>query len=115
MRRPSSAADQLAWWRAALSGPRAYTEDPQCGLFKVRDRAWSKTWLPVRITLIQEVDWSTGELVTDETPLVMVHTSQARDPWETWLRASKNPITPDEWRWLTARALLHSHGMRAGG
>lgn len=90
---------------------------PQPGYYKIRARAWSKTWLPARVSLEQEIDWTTGELMSPETPIVEIAGrtlsqdlganvfSPAEEAWH-----KMKPVTLDEWKWLTARAALHSIG-----
>lgn len=69
MRTPTPLGTQLAWWRAALAGEAIEQGSEEClfpqpGYYKIRAKAWSKTWLPARVWLQQEIDWETGELTS---------------------------------------------------
>ena len=124
MRQPTPLGKQLDYWRACLNGaapPTTGDEEcllPQPGYYKIRAKAWSKTWLPARVSLHQEIDWQTGELTEPEMPMVEIagkpvsNVPGAHDllspAEEAWLRM--RPVTLDEWKWLTARAALHSAG-----
>jgi hypothetical protein len=124
MRTPTPAAQQLDWWRARLNGEvlSVIGENecliPQPGYYKIRAKAWSKTWLPARVWLLQEIDWSTGELTEPERPQVEIagrvlsDRAEGSDPFspmeQAWMRM--RPVTLDEWKWLTARMALHSIG-----
>lgn len=112
MRRPTPLAAQLAWWRNAVeTGDGSVSGDePRCGWFKVRERAWSKNFLPARIWLHQPMDWLTGELSGPEEFVLQI----AERQWthdltvaERWLHLRPVPIP--EWEWLRARRALHRH------
>lgn len=125
MRTPTPAEQQLSWWRARLQGDQGTGSGdetcllPQPGYYKIRAKAWSKTWLPARVWLHQEIDYQTGELTEPEEPVVEIagrtlsqsHAgagafSPAEEAWH-----KMKPVTMDEWKWLTARAELHSSGI----
>jgi hypothetical protein len=108
MRKPTSVDAQLAWWRLAIRSEATMTEHIECGYFKKRERARSQTWLPVRITLHQPMDWETGELTGPEIYRLEVAGGLIQDQdriWDEWLRL--RPVSLQEWRWLTARLSLH--------
>lgn len=113
MRKPTPLNEQLAWWRNAVeTGDRTVVGDhqPQCGWFKQRLEPRSKTWLPARIWLKQEIDWETGELTEPETFLLQIADRIWADQQrvtEKWLYL--RPIPVAEWEWLTARLALHQH------
>lgn len=125
MRSPTPIHQQLAWWRARIAGETlSVIGDQEClipqpGYYKIRAKAWSKTWLPARVSLIQEIDWSTGELTEPERPLVEIagkplnESQQGTDLYsqaeEAWLKM--RPVTLDEWKWLNARMALHLSGI----
>lgn len=123
MRTPTPISAQLEWWRAHLAGEESEGKGgeeclwPQPGYYKIRAKAWSKTWLPARVWLQQEIDWETGELMSPEMPVVeILGQPLSPDPGanvfspaeEAWMKM--RPVTLDEWKWLTARAALHSNG-----
>jgi hypothetical protein len=117
MRKPTPLAEQLAWWRNAVeTGDRTVIGDqPQCGWFKAREKARSKTWLPARIWLEQPMDWETGELTAPERFVLQI----AEEVWTRELEVAERwlflrPVSQEEWRWLTARLALHKslNGMR---
>lgn len=121
MRKPTPLSDQLAWWRASLNGEHESGDEqclwPQPGYYKIRAKAWSKTWLPARVWLQQEIDWQTGELTAPEVPVVEISGRTLSQDLganvfspaeEAWMKM--RPVTLDEWKWLNARAALHSNG-----
>jgi len=123
MRTPTPLGKQLEWWRAALANEASQQGSEEClwpqpGYYKIRSKAWSKTWLPARVWLQQEIDWETGELTSPETPVVEISGRPlSQDPGanvfspaeEAWMKM--RPVTLDEWKWLTARTALHSGGI----
>lgn len=125
MRTPTPSEQQFEYWRARLNGEALIvTGDQECllpqpGYYKIRSKAWSKTWLPARVWLQQPIDYLTGELTDPEMPLVEIagrllsNAPGAHDLYspaeEAWMRM--RPVTLDEWKWLTARAALHSNGI----
>lgn len=75
----------------------------------MRERAWSKTWLPARIWLQQEIDWQTGELTAPESFALEIASRLVTDQAlieDQWMRL--RPVSLDEWRWLTARHALRN-------
>ncbi len=112
MRKPTSIDDQLTDWRRMVeTGARPTDEEPCCGWFKTRAARGSKTWLPARVWLNQEIDWKTGDLMAPETYVLDLAGRRITDQMtiserSLFLRA----VTVDEWRWLTARLALHSIG-----
>ena len=116
-RQPTPLAQQLAWWRNAVdTGDGSISGDePRCGWFKVRERAWSKNFLPARIWLHQPIDWQTGELLGPERHVLQIAERVWTDEMmvaEKWLYL--RPVAMRDWKWLTARRALHQHldGMR---
>jgi hypothetical protein len=85
------------------------TEYPECGFFKLREKAWSPIWIPARIWLDQPMDWQTGELSNPERFLLEIDGRLITDQEKIelrWLRLT--PATMDEWKWLRARRALQS-------
>lgn len=113
MRRPTPLSEQLADWRIMVANnERPHDEWPRCGWFKQRQARGSKTWLPARIWLHQTVDFQTGELMEPERHVLEVAGRIWTDEMEVahrWLFL--RPVNLDEYRWLTARLALHSHGI----
>jgi hypothetical protein len=108
MRTPTPLEQQLAWWRANQNGI-VHVDGPECGFFKRRLEAWSKTWIPARIYLQQEIDWETGELMEPESYRLEVFGRVLTDHWEIWEAWQRlRPVTMDEWKWLTARQVLRN-------
>lgn len=116
-RQPTPLAEQLAWWRNAVDtgDPSISGDEPRCGWFKVRERAWSKNFLPARIWLNQPIDWQTGQLSGPERHVLQIADRVWTDEMlvaERWLYL--RPVQIQEWRWLLARRALHvqlSRGM----
>jgi hypothetical protein len=103
MRQPTPTADQLAWWRDALSGFGKVVgtiNKPQCGWFK-RRLVHGGPFVPARIWLEQEVDSDTGELIADEVMLCEVDGRRC-DPVEQWPRLWTEVITEAEFNYMTA-------------
>ncbi|MBA2125085.1 hypothetical protein DLM45_02440 [Hyphomicrobium methylovorum] len=108
MRRPTTLDEQLAWWRSNQNGS-VHADGPECGYFKRRMEAWSKTWIPVRIYLEQPIDWETGELAAPEQFRLDANGRLLTDHWTIWEAWQRlRPVTMDEWKWLTARQSLRS-------
>lgn len=101
MRQPTTAAQAYAWHADALAGLEpTTTQDPQCGWFK-RRLVRGGPWVPARIWLFQEIDDATGELVDDERLQAEVDGAFA-DPEDIWSYVCGNPITEQEFRYLSA-------------
>ena len=103
MRQPTPHVDLYGWWMVALGGgdPET-THEPQCGWFK-RRLVKGGPWVPARIWMDQPIDPDTGELCGDETLQCEVAGRWA-DPEDAWTWLCANPITEQEFRYLTALA-----------
>lgn len=120
MRRPTS--PEIAWaaWEAAVSDPdwQGFGEDGiATGFYKVRkwfkyrdERVhWSRNrWVPARIWIEPgEIDPETGELLSDERFRLEID-GVRRNPWQwmgtayRWEFVQSNPISEEEYEWLTA-------------
>jgi hypothetical protein len=109
MRLPTPLDVQLRWWRANLNGGDITSEFPECGYFKTRKEPRSKTWLPARIYLHQDIDWETGLLTAPETFVLEIVDRQWTDPDQVaqrWLFLK--PVPMEQWRWLRARLALQN-------
>ncbi|WP_296763757.1 hypothetical protein [Sediminimonas sp.] len=100
MRQPTSEHDAQAWWRAALRDPKTprHDGDPKCGFYRMRKRKGGP-WLPVEITLDQDVDFRTGELAADERVVALVE-GIPDDAARIWTYLT--PITREEFERLFA-------------
>ena len=102
MRKPTPRAELYAWHTAALAGLNpAIDQTPQCGWYK-RKLVKGGVFVPARIWMFQEVDLSTGELLSDEMLQCEVNGCFA-DPEDAWSWVCSNPITEQEYRYLAAR------------
>ena len=91
----------LSWWTDALAGKLPQiTQEPQCGYFR-RKLVKGGPDVAARIWWDGERDES-GWLIGDETLRCEVDGKicDAEDQW-TWLAG--NPITIEEWKYLSAR------------
>lgn len=114
MRQPTPVAKQLDWWRNAVAtgNHERNTDDIHCGWFKRRERARSKTWIPVRIYLDQQIDPLTGELTEPERFVLVDEGRTVTDQETAWaLSLYLSPVSLDEFRWLNARRTLHRVGL----
>lgn len=103
MRRPTASADAYAWHTAALAGEEPVTDEtPRCGWFK-RRLVKGGPWVAAKIWMDQPIDPDTGELCGDETLQCEVAGRWA-DPEDAWTWLCANPITEQEFRYLTALA-----------
>jgi hypothetical protein len=112
MRRPSTPDERWGWWeRAAVGEPvECFEDDPNCGFFKVRRFAygqWAKgPFVPARIWIDPvEIDDETGELLGPEIIRAEIDGRRA-DPFKVWTWLAANPITEEEYQWLTALSPL---------
>ena len=109
MRVPTPYAQLYAWHTAALRSPQAVISSvPECGWFK-RKLVKGGVFVPARIWMFQDIDPETGELVSDELLQCEVNGASA-DPEDAWSWICSNPITEQEFRYLSARidfALRH--------
>lgn len=98
MREPTY--DPLAWWRASLSDPRhpRHEGEPQAGFFR-RRAVKGGPWIPVKITLIQNVDGD-GFLTEDER-FQADEMGRRVDPLRIW--TSCRPVTEEEYLALLER------------
>lgn len=121
IRQPTPVDEQLRWWRQALLiGPKQPEDiggfdDPQCGFYKRRLKWQSKIWLPAQITLNQQIDWLSGELMEPETYRLQIYfpnrTMTITDQYEVWDRWLKlTPIDLEEWNWIKARLAVQLLG-----
>jgi hypothetical protein len=104
MTRPTPEAELYRWHRNALLGvladePATFNEDPECGWFK-RRLVKGGPWVPAKIWMVQPVD-EAGDLVADETLQAEVNGTWA-DPETVWSWICGNPITEQEFNYLTA-------------
>lgn len=102
MRTPTPHVDLYGWWMVALGGgdPET-THEVQCGWFK-RRLVKGGPWVPARIWMDQPVD-ELGELCGDETLQCEVAGRWA-DPEDAWTWLCANPISEQEFKYLTALA-----------
>lgn len=109
MRMPTPRDQLYAWHTAALRGLQPVIDNtPQCGWFK-RKLVKGGVFVPARIWMFQDIDPETGELLSDELLQCEVNGAYA-DPEDAWSWISSNPITEQEFRYLSARidfALRH--------
>lgn len=102
MRQPTSPEAALAWWRAALAGKAPQiTGEPQCGFFR-RKLVKDGPFVPARIWLHQELDVEARELMGDEELRCEVD-GRAADAEDQWSWVAGQPITEEEFNYLTAR------------
>jgi len=102
---PTPAHVLYAWHRNALLGvfgeaPETFNEEPECGWFKTR-LVKGGPWVPARIWMYQPIDEDTGELVGDEKLQCEVN-GQHADADEVWSRLCGNPISEQEFNYMTA-------------
>lgn len=105
MRTPTPREVAFAWHTNALKGVygddiHTHPDDPQCGFFKRRLRRGG-VLVPARIWLYSPIDIGTGELVDDEVLQCEVD-GQYADPFEQWSYLCGDPITEQEFQYLTA-------------
>ena len=106
-RAPTSPEVHLAWHRNALRGVcgddlPVHGEDPQAGWFKCK-MVKGGPWVPARIWLYQPCDEETEDLVGDEILQCEINGKFA-DVEQAWLRLCHNPITQQEFNFMTADA-----------
>lgn len=102
MRQPTPCADLYAWHSKAMRGLNpTITATPQCGWFK-RKLVKGGVFVPAQIWMFQDVCPETGELLSDELLQAEVNGAYA-DPDDAWSWICGNPITEQEFRYLTAR------------
>jgi len=102
MRRPTPVAALLAWHAAALRGLGPVNDGtPRCGWYK-RRLVKGGVFVPARIWMAQDICPETGELLSDEILQCEVNGSWA-DPEEEWTWVCSNPISEQEFNYLTAR------------
>jgi hypothetical protein len=107
MRRPTPHDVAYRWHTEMMLGwrgdPDAITEEAQCGWYKTR-LVKGGPFVPARIYLEQHVDATTGELLQDEVMHCEIG-GRAADVEEKWLHLAHEPITEDEFEYLTAVAM----------
>ena len=102
MRTPTPQDELYAWHRKALHGlAPANDGTPQPGFYK-RKLVKGGVFVPARIWVEQEVCPETGELLNDEVMRCEVNGRPA-DPEDAWSWICSEPITEQEFRYLTAR------------
>lgn len=102
MRRPTPITELYDWHSRALRGlAPVHDSTPHCGWFK-RRLVKGGVFVPARIWMFQDICPETGELLSDEILQCEVNGSYA-DPEEAWSWICSNPITEQEFRYLTAR------------
>jgi hypothetical protein len=102
VRRPTPITDLYDWHSRALRGlASVHDSTPHCGWFK-RRLVKGGVFVPARIWMAQDICPETGELLSDEILLCEVNSAYA-DPEEAWSWICSNPITEQEFRYLTAR------------
>lgn len=90
----------FAWWRDALADPPdAIADEPQAGYFK-RRLAKGAVFVPARIWLEQDIG-DDGELLGVELRCEV--NGEPADPFDAWSYLAGNPISEQEFRYLTAR------------
>lgn len=104
MSKPTPHAALYAWHTNALLGvlaeePQAFNEDAECGWFK-RRLVKDGPFVPARIWMYQPTD-EAGDLVGDEVLQCEVN-GQFADPQQQWSWLCGNPITEQEFNYLTA-------------
>jgi hypothetical protein len=104
MSQPTPRAALYAWHTNAMLGiladePQAFNEDPECGWFK-RSMVKGGPFVPARIWMEQPVD-EAGDLIGDEVLRCEVH-GKPRDPHEEWSWLCGNPISKQDFDYLTA-------------
>jgi hypothetical protein len=102
MRTPTPHVDLYGWWMVALGGgDPEVTHDPQPGYYK-RRLVKGGPWVAARIWMDQPID-ELGELCGDETLQCEVAGRWA-DPEDAWTWICANPISEQEFKYLTALA-----------
>lgn len=102
MRRPTPIAQLYDWHARALRGLEPVNDGtPHCGWWK-RRLVKGGVFVPARIWMYQDLDPETGELLSDELMQCEVNGRWA-DPEEAWTWVCSNPITEQEFNYLTAR------------
>lgn len=102
MRTPTPREQLYAWHWKALHGSSPVNDGtPQCGFYK-RKMVKGGVFVPARIWMSQDICPETGELLTDEVLLCEVN-GQPADPEDAWSWICANPITEQEFRYLSAR------------
>lgn len=102
MRRPTPIAELYDWHTRALRGIEPVNDGtPHCGWWK-RRLVKGGVFVPAKIWMYQDICPETGELLSDEILQCEVNGSWA-DPEEAWSWVCSNPITEQEFRYLTAR------------
>lgn len=102
MRMPTPTAQLYAWHTQAMLGRQPLIDNrPQCGWFK-RKLVKGGVFVPARIWMFQDIDPETGELLSDELLQCEVNGSYA-DPEDAWSWICSNPISEQEFRYLSAR------------
>lgn len=109
MRMPTPRDQLYAWHAKAMRGLEPVIDNtPQCGWYK-RKLVKGGVFVPARIWMFQDIDAETGELLSDELLQCEVNGTYA-DPEDAWSWICSNPITEQEFRYLSARidfALRH--------
>lgn len=105
MRWPTPKEKLEVWWRNALRAgkgkPIVYVnEEPQVGYYQTR-MVKGGPMVPARIWMYQPIDADSGELVGDEILQAEINGAYAV-PEAAWPGLCGNPITEQEWRYLTA-------------
>lgn len=83
----------------------AIDQTPHCGWYK-RKLVKGGVFVPCRIWMFQDIDRATGELLSDEILQCEVNGSYA-DPDDAWSWICSNPISEQEFHYLTAR-IVHA-------
>lgn len=107
-RAPTTEQTALSWWRDALAGKAPQiTGEPQCGYFR-RKLVKGGPDVPARIWLHQELDVEALELIGDEELRCEVD-GRAADAADQWMWLAGNPITLEEWKYMSARRAWAAH------
>jgi hypothetical protein len=102
MRMPTPLDQLYAWHAKAMRGLEPVIDNtPQCGWYK-RKLVKGGVFVPARIWMFQDIDAETGELLSDELLQCEVNGTYA-DPEDAWSWICSNPITEQEFRYLSAR------------
>jgi hypothetical protein len=98
MRSPSTFMQSHGWWLDAVAGREPPRHDglPECGYFRMQ-HVKNGPYVPVRVTLSQDIDHDTGELAAPERHIA-TYEGRTIDAALIWDRL--DPISRDEYEQL---------------
>ena len=101
MRKPTTINEQYRWHAEAIVKlqPPIHADDPQCGWYRTK-LTKGGVWVPAQIWLEQDIDPLTGQLANDERFYCVIN-GQHKDAYEHWHWLAAEPITEDEYEFLT--------------